>query len=663
MGMKPIPGPDDLDAFVTRNTDVISPAEQAALRATRLLVAGCGSVGGSLVESLVRLGIGSVVLADPEVFDLSNINRQVCLLADVGRFKVEVLARRVVEVSPFVDVRTFAEGLTEDNLDDAFDGATVVFDAIDAASSPWVKYRVHELASQRRIPVVAGFDFGGKSVLYVFDYRRKRTVPFYGRASAEAHREGRLSECLKWLGYRHFPADFLLVIRDRMLTGKPWPQVSYCVLAMGALGTRCMVDLVMRRRVPHVITFDTHMAMRTPLQRFIERLKVPGRLLSALAAARRAAEARAAGAAMPVKTTDSDLADADPTLRLVIEAMVGAPSPHNCQPWRFTITGSRQIDIGWDVSRSLDAVDPDNFAIAYAIGCAVEAAATIAEVSFVQTDSGDYRAPGYVAGTLTVKELHAEGHVHRRGILARRATYRGHMHDVPCDDALTRRLDGLVRPLRAHAVMKAQPSDLIQHMAFEGARGLFKRSDYVDELFRYIRVDRDEVDRDPTGFTARSLGLGAMRARMLMLLRSSSLLRRLAFASGMASLMAHTSTSTIGSASNFVLMTTSDFSPRGRVDVGRAIMRTWLELTRQGLACQPIDFAICTEQGKARMLAMFDLPPTERPVLLFRVGRAASSDCPPSPRLPAASFCRFVPPDATQTIVRRSDDIAVPVEG
>ena len=652
MGMTQAQDPCALDAFVTRNVDVISAAEQVALRATRLLVAGCGSVGGSLVESLVRLGLGSVILADPETFDLSNINRQACLLADVGQPKAEVLARRVADVNPFVDTHVFVNGLTEDNLEGAFDGVTVVFDAIDVAASPWVKYRVHELASERRIPVIAGFDFGGKSVLYVFDYRRKRAAPFYGRASAEAHRDGTLSECLKWLGYSHFPADFLPIIQDRMLSGRPWPQVSYCVLAMGALGTRCVMDLAMRRRIPHVIAFDTHMAMRTPLNRLIERLRVPARLVGALLAAR----ARAVQAvASPESNAETPGPKLDQAMSQVIAAMVGAPSPHNSQPWRFTLVGPREIEIAWDVSRTLDAVDPDDFAIGYAIGCAVEAAATIAHVSFSQTGAANYRDPDYVAGTLTVHGLRTEGYAHLRGVLASRATYRGRMVDVSRDEALARRLDSAVTPLRARAVMMAQPPSLIRRMAFEGAVGLFRRADYVNELFRYIRVDRREARSDPTGFTARSLGLGPFRARMISLLRRSRLLRRLSFASGMAAIMAHTSTLAIASASSFVLVTTSDFSPRGRVDVGRAIMRVWLELTRQGLVCQPIDFAICTELARARILTMFDLPSTERPVLLFRVGKARHVDHERSPRLPQASFCRV----RTHVVV----EPAIPVEG
>src|SRR5690606_16560523 len=100
-------------------------------------------------------------------------------------------AERALAINPYFEARVFIEGLTTDNLEAAFEGVTCVFDAIDAGTSAWVKYRLHEIASERRIPVVAGFDFGGKATLYVFDYRRRKAKPFYGRASAQAHRDGR----------------------------------------------------------------------------------------------------------------------------------------------------------------------------------------------------------------------------------------------------------------------------------------------------------------------------------------------------------------------------------------------------------------------------------------------------------------------------------------
>src|SRR6187431_3259102 len=127
----------DAEESVARNLDVISPAEQDCLGAMRVLVAGCGSVGGAVVEPLVRLGLGSIVLADPEDYDLTNINRQACLRSDVGRGKAEVLAERVRSINPAVETLVLPNGITEDNLDEALTDVSVAFDGVDAAMSPW----------------------------------------------------------------------------------------------------------------------------------------------------------------------------------------------------------------------------------------------------------------------------------------------------------------------------------------------------------------------------------------------------------------------------------------------------------------------------------------------------------------------------------------------
>lgn len=75
-------------------------------------------------------------------------------------------------------------------------------------------------------------------------------------------------------------------------------------------------------------------------------------------------------------------------------------------------------------------------------------------------------------------------------------------------------------------------------------------------------------------------------------------------------------------------------------------MRAWLELTGQGLACQPIDFAICTASLRTRMAERFGLAPDERPVVLFRVGRARGEANARAPREVASSFCEAVTPVA-----------------
>jgi molybdopterin-synthase adenylyltransferase len=96
------------DAFyaelTARNRGLVDERDQQLLRQAQILVAGCGSIGGAVVEPLVRLGAERVMLVEPDVYELHNLNRQQALVADVGRNKATVLAERIRQVNPYVDV-------------------------------------------------------------------------------------------------------------------------------------------------------------------------------------------------------------------------------------------------------------------------------------------------------------------------------------------------------------------------------------------------------------------------------------------------------------------------------------------------------------------------------------------------------------------------------
>lgn len=627
---------DRMDELFARNTDIITPEEQAALAASRTLVAGCGSVGGSLIESLVRLGATQATLADPEVFDLSNINRQACSLADIGRPKATVLAERALAINPFFNAKVYSEGLTDGNIEEALDGVTIAFDAIDASTSPWIKYRLHQLAVENSIPVVSGFDYGGKACLYIFDYRRSGSTPFYGRASAEAHRTGDLAQCLKWLGYRHFPTDFLGVIQDRIGSGKPWPQVTYCVMAMGALGTRSVVDLMMNRRVPHVVSFDVHDRFRRLPDRLAQRLHFPMALIRAYRAAR--------GGPRGAACSDGDRRRISPALlddfvlRKVLEAMIQAPSPHNCQPWKFVISGTRKIEVSWDRARAIPAVDPDNFSVAYSLGCAVECASLVADIDFTPSSGISFDSPEYSAGTLRIHGLPGNRYTRGFALLAHRRTYRGRMRDVPHSKGLAIRCDQVARTFGARAVFLRVDDDSLFRLALVGARKLLGRPDYFSELLSYMRLCRSESDEDPTGFTRESLGLSRIESELLRLFRRSRAIRNGLCRLGLAEAMARSAIKGMKDHREFVLVSTSQWTDAGRVNAGRALMRVWLELTDSGLHCQPVDFPISNEGGRRAVASIFGLPANQRPIVLLRVGRASATP-PSASRRPLASFC------------------------
>src|SRR5947207_2922785 len=65
------------------NIGWITSEEQIAVRKSVIGIAGCGGMGGQLAEKLFRLGVGELRIADSEVFDISNINRQLAARREV----------------------------------------------------------------------------------------------------------------------------------------------------------------------------------------------------------------------------------------------------------------------------------------------------------------------------------------------------------------------------------------------------------------------------------------------------------------------------------------------------------------------------------------------------------------------------------------------------
>ena len=269
-------------AALSRNLGILSDTEQATLQTASVLVAGCGSVGGSVVEPLARLGIGQLRLADPDRFEESDLNRQSCSTRDLGRNKAAVHAEHIRTITSSVDLVVYEEGLTFDNLDQALEGVHLVVDGVDPGTTSSIKCELHARAARRSVPVLSGVMFGGKAALYVFDYRRTG-VPFDGWSKPGAPPTSRFRSAVRWLGYRHCPGEFLSVMAERLPSGEPWPQVSYCTLAMGAIGTRAVVDLLMSRPVRSVVTVDVHAATLPRLASLRRRIELPLQLVRMMA--------------------------------------------------------------------------------------------------------------------------------------------------------------------------------------------------------------------------------------------------------------------------------------------------------------------------------------------------------------------------------------------
>jgi len=120
------------EAF-SRNLGLVSPTEQERLRESHVAVAGLGGVGGIDLVALARLGIGRFTIADPDVFEMRNTNRQYGATRSAqGRPKADVMCDIVHDINPEAEIRVFRDFIGPNNADAFLKDADVMVDGIDA---------------------------------------------------------------------------------------------------------------------------------------------------------------------------------------------------------------------------------------------------------------------------------------------------------------------------------------------------------------------------------------------------------------------------------------------------------------------------------------------------------------------------------------------------
>lgn len=137
-----------------RNLHAFSLAEQTRLLASRAALVGLGGLGGGLVENLVRAGVGTIRAADGDVFEETNLNRQLLShAASLGRSKASVAEARAREINPSVDFTAQAAFLDAAGMDRLLDGADVAIDALGGLAD---RPALTNAARTRGIPLISG---------------------------------------------------------------------------------------------------------------------------------------------------------------------------------------------------------------------------------------------------------------------------------------------------------------------------------------------------------------------------------------------------------------------------------------------------------------------------------------------------------------------------
>lgn len=94
-----------------------SKKEQKKLKNAKVVIFGCGGLGGGAAESLVRIGVGKLLLVDFDVFEMSNLNRQMFSTSkNLGKLKAKVLKKELKLINPDTRIQIYTRKIKKSDL-------------------------------------------------------------------------------------------------------------------------------------------------------------------------------------------------------------------------------------------------------------------------------------------------------------------------------------------------------------------------------------------------------------------------------------------------------------------------------------------------------------------------------------------------------------------
>ncbi len=140
---------------------------QERLKLANVLIVGCGGIGCTTAELLARAGVGKITLIDADTIEISNLQRQIAYTQnDVGFYKSEILAKRLQQINPFIQVESHTVKLDDSNAEELILQQDLVLDGCDNFTT---RYLVNQHCSHFQIPLISASAIGFQGQLFMVE--------------------------------------------------------------------------------------------------------------------------------------------------------------------------------------------------------------------------------------------------------------------------------------------------------------------------------------------------------------------------------------------------------------------------------------------------------------------------------------------------------------
>lgn len=586
------------EAF-SRNIGLLTLQEQETLKNARVAIPGMGGVGGAHLIAMVRSGVGNFNIADFDVFEPVNVNRQYgATLPGFGRPKTEVMKKQALSINPFLRLNVFREGITHDNVDMFLNGVDVVLDGLDFFNFD-IRRLVFNKAREKGIFVVTAGPLGFSTALLVFSpYAGMSFDDYFNIVDNMAPEDQYLAFAM---GLAPRPTHFHYIdLKKVSLKYKQGPSLDVACLGCASIAGSKAIQIILNKGkikpAPHYIQFDPYMMKlrkgkllfgnKNPIQRV--KTQVCKYLLKRNARTQKTRMPRIPNVASDTGTLSDDIID------FLINSGTQAPSGDNAQPWKFE-KSTNSIAVYLDKCADQSFFNINQIASIISCGAVVEnikiAASNFGIKTHIHNPSNNPK--GNLMAKLDFSLTKEDNALHKDVLfdsIWARSTNRHFYQRKPVTPHI---LDSMKSALSdfpevdVHIVSEARKRKEIAKIIMAVDQIRTQNKSLHEHLHRMIRYSSQEATAKGDGLPLKNLEAGIAGELFLKFTRPWNIMNILN-RSGISKLVAFHSYKGVVRSSGIALLTVHNTDWESFLSGGRALERAWLTLTRFGVSVQPM---------------------------------------------------------------------------
>ena len=233
-----------MEQWQERTSMLLGEETLARFAASKVMVVGLGGVGAYAAEMLCRAGVGNMVILDSDTVSVTNRNRQlIALESTIGKLKTDVVAQRLRDINPAINLAVIPGYIEESNLEEIFSTAGELDYVVDAIDTLAPKISLIKYCVEHKIPHVSAMGAGAKldaTKIRIADISKSYNCPLAYILRKKLRKEG-ISKGFKVVFSEELPdRDAIVPMEERnkksqVGTISYLPAVFGCVCAQAAI--------------------------------------------------------------------------------------------------------------------------------------------------------------------------------------------------------------------------------------------------------------------------------------------------------------------------------------------------------------------------------------------------------------------------------------------